>query len=449
MSIVNGIITAPVSIEDVKKVLNEVSNDIATLCKSDNINMWSKHKPVELDYLFPDKDGDWYKGNINDDYYNGKNCCGIVKNGFNLASFNLSMNTLYSNHFTVSPNIYYKKTSGNSKSPFRLGDFYKYNHSTPSYAYTGSKPYNENPNIAFTSSAGGAKASTTFTFNYNGLDDFIGLNEMFGGGDLYLGIIIEAASNAMISPEGTTKTIRTNPLSAAYIGDKIDGTTNNTTGLSYTVNCTTPTYPYKKDNPSETDKYFSTKEYIKITACVVKKNNSNNIWFFPIAFKWIAPGETIDLTNYAYIENCKLRATITKLNDGSYCIYINKYNDIQGKIVAPSNGNSVLRFQSPLSFTPAEADLRVTNVKSSKLSNESDKVSSSNFNAYDISDWQESYPANTVSTYFTTNKSTVSFMFSFSIKSGLETTRTYKVSFTMSLPTSSGTDTTTGLLDVI
>ena len=48
MGIVNGIITAPVNIEDVKKVLNEDSNDIATLCKSNNINMWSKYKPVKL-----------------------------------------------------------------------------------------------------------------------------------------------------------------------------------------------------------------------------------------------------------------------------------------------------------------------------------------------------------------------------------------------------------------
>ena len=48
MSIVNGIITAPVSIEDIKEILNESSNDIATLCKSSNINMWSKYKPVNL-----------------------------------------------------------------------------------------------------------------------------------------------------------------------------------------------------------------------------------------------------------------------------------------------------------------------------------------------------------------------------------------------------------------
>lgn len=42
----NGIISAPVSIDDVKQALGESSNDLATLCKSENINMWSKYKPI-------------------------------------------------------------------------------------------------------------------------------------------------------------------------------------------------------------------------------------------------------------------------------------------------------------------------------------------------------------------------------------------------------------------
>ena len=42
----SGIISAPVSIDDVKQVLGESSNDLATLCKSENINIWSKYKPI-------------------------------------------------------------------------------------------------------------------------------------------------------------------------------------------------------------------------------------------------------------------------------------------------------------------------------------------------------------------------------------------------------------------
>ena len=42
----SGIISAPVSIDDVKRALGESSNDPATLCKSENINIWSKYKPI-------------------------------------------------------------------------------------------------------------------------------------------------------------------------------------------------------------------------------------------------------------------------------------------------------------------------------------------------------------------------------------------------------------------
>lgn len=41
-----GLISAPVSIDDVKQALGESSNDLATLCKSKNINIWSKYKPI-------------------------------------------------------------------------------------------------------------------------------------------------------------------------------------------------------------------------------------------------------------------------------------------------------------------------------------------------------------------------------------------------------------------
>lgn len=42
----SGIISDPVSIDDVKQVLGESSNDLATLCKNENINIWSKYKPI-------------------------------------------------------------------------------------------------------------------------------------------------------------------------------------------------------------------------------------------------------------------------------------------------------------------------------------------------------------------------------------------------------------------
>lgn len=52
MSVNNGKITPPISIDDVKSVLGESSNDVATLCKSTKINKWSKNKPIKHNCLF-------------------------------------------------------------------------------------------------------------------------------------------------------------------------------------------------------------------------------------------------------------------------------------------------------------------------------------------------------------------------------------------------------------
>ena len=52
MSVSNGKIIAPDRIEDVKTILGETSNDLATLCKSENINIWSKYKPINCRGVF-------------------------------------------------------------------------------------------------------------------------------------------------------------------------------------------------------------------------------------------------------------------------------------------------------------------------------------------------------------------------------------------------------------
>lgn len=49
----DGIITAPVSIHDVRKALGEGSFDLATLCSSSRINSMAKHKPVRHSSVSP------------------------------------------------------------------------------------------------------------------------------------------------------------------------------------------------------------------------------------------------------------------------------------------------------------------------------------------------------------------------------------------------------------
>lgn len=109
MSVSNGIITAPVSIKDVQEVLGETSNDLATLCKSSNINMWAKYKPVSNNSYFVDIKANWrgkYE-NANIEYST-------------VSSINLIKN-LYS---STGDSFSYTKVG----SPYRLADFNGYNH---------------------------------------------------------------------------------------------------------------------------------------------------------------------------------------------------------------------------------------------------------------------------------------------------------------------------------
>lgn len=116
MSNSNGIISAPVTIDDVKTVLGESSNDLATLCKSSNINMWAKYKPTIYPSDFP---SDWYKagdGNygLNITVENGKS------NWRDLVAEYSKINNGYTN--------LYARPTGGSTAPYRLGDFRGYFH---------------------------------------------------------------------------------------------------------------------------------------------------------------------------------------------------------------------------------------------------------------------------------------------------------------------------------
>lgn len=118
MSYANNIISAPVSIDDIKAVLGESSNDVATLCRSNNINMWSKKKPVRLANPFPDINGTWYRADDDD--------LGIQIN----KGANTNLGTLYAGASFV-----YKKPGGGSTQPYRMSDFIGYNHNAKPFLY--------------------------------------------------------------------------------------------------------------------------------------------------------------------------------------------------------------------------------------------------------------------------------------------------------------------------
>lgn len=163
----NGIISAPVSIDDVKQALGESSDDLATLCKSENINIWSKYKPISCK-------GDFKEYSIREDSeeivtssYSKFTCavrCGMnipmdtyknLRNNYGGEGFaingcnNLHKDNVYgvsgidkdastNSHTVYASGKHFPK--GGTNSPYRLGDFRNYNNKAIRTAFLTSIP---------------------------------------------------------------------------------------------------------------------------------------------------------------------------------------------------------------------------------------------------------------------------------------------------------------------
>lgn len=140
----NGTITDAVSIADVKQVLGESSNDLGTLCTSDNINWASLKKPVRHPKMFASlTEDDWWQGQDTAEGYLGDMTCGlIVGNAYSALVAggqsivdkvcDISKDTngfLYKLAKGTTGHFVYQKPQGLSAgSPYRLDDFRGYNH---------------------------------------------------------------------------------------------------------------------------------------------------------------------------------------------------------------------------------------------------------------------------------------------------------------------------------
>lgn len=113
----NGIITAPVRVAaDVRNVLGETETDLSVLCTSDKINWASIFKPVHIaNTLFPDRSGAWWRGTNGD--------CGITPKRLNIYTEVASVQTSDGKNGWT-----YTRPFGGTLSPYRIGDFDKYNH---------------------------------------------------------------------------------------------------------------------------------------------------------------------------------------------------------------------------------------------------------------------------------------------------------------------------------
>lgn len=145
----NGIISAPVSIDDVKQALGESSNDLATLCKSENINIWSKYKPINCKGEFKEYPIREDSDEIVTSSYSKYTC--VVRCGMNIpmdtyknlrnnyggegfainGCYNLYVDNIYGKNggsadtTTMVSGKHFPK--GGANSPYRLSDFRNYN----------------------------------------------------------------------------------------------------------------------------------------------------------------------------------------------------------------------------------------------------------------------------------------------------------------------------------
>ena len=144
-----GIISAPVSIDDVKQALGESSNDLATLCKSENINIWSKYKPISCKGEFKEYPIREDSDEIVTSSYNKYTCvvrCGMnipmdtyknLRNNYGEEGFaingcyDLYLDNIYGQYGTSAETTtmvsgkHFPK--GGANSPYRLSDFRNYN----------------------------------------------------------------------------------------------------------------------------------------------------------------------------------------------------------------------------------------------------------------------------------------------------------------------------------
>lgn len=145
-----GIISAPVSIDDVKRALGESSNDLATLCKSENINIWSRYKPISCKGEFkeyPIREDSDEKATSSYSKYTCVVRCGMnipmdtyknLRNNYGGEGFaingcyNLYVDNIYGKNGGISADTttmvsgkHFPK--GGANSPYRLSDFRNYN----------------------------------------------------------------------------------------------------------------------------------------------------------------------------------------------------------------------------------------------------------------------------------------------------------------------------------
>lgn len=125
MSVSGGKITAPIGVADVAKALGTNSSDVGTLCTSEKINKWSKHKPLQYSKVTELEESDYHGS----DYH-----WGLVPPEITLADDAKTLVEAYK-----ATNWEYLKPDLSKGHVARLTDFDKYYHNSEPVIRTGVK----------------------------------------------------------------------------------------------------------------------------------------------------------------------------------------------------------------------------------------------------------------------------------------------------------------------
>lgn len=106
-----------ITVSMVKNALGVSSTDVGALCKSENINCWSKKKPVILPNAAPDRDSDWWKSTDGN--------CGLSP--YLIINYTNIPNAYQLNDDNMNGWVY-NKPYGTNVAPYRLADFGGYDH---------------------------------------------------------------------------------------------------------------------------------------------------------------------------------------------------------------------------------------------------------------------------------------------------------------------------------
>ena len=200
MSIVNGIIQAPVSIADVKTALGETSNDLATLCKSDKINMWAKYKPVELNKPFTSDEFDFTNNHWRDNatWYRGADFEGVGICGIKIAHSSTlqSLTELYDKGQSNWSRV---KIGSTFACPYRLSDFIGYKHAATA-------PF-KRPFVTSKTNENGSVFATMMIKNLD-TENELTMQEFGKLSETYLGLALKDAAGRLVYFMTTDKPLK-------------------------------------------------------------------------------------------------------------------------------------------------------------------------------------------------------------------------------------------------